>query len=60
MHDGSFETLKEVIEYYDNKSICKKSNQYRYTFIRTTTSDSEEKQDLETFPFITHRYKIFK
>ena len=50
MHDGSFETLREVIEYYDNPSqFVKNPINIDTLLLEPLHLTSEEKQDLEAF-----------
>ncbi|TNE56610.1 MAG: cytochrome-c peroxidase [Bacteroidetes bacterium] len=50
MHDGSFKTLREVIDYYDNPNAFKPHALFRDTLLaRPLGLTEEEKQDLEAF-----------
>lgn len=50
MHDGSFKTLREVIDYYDNPMVHLPDGMNRDSLLREPLNLSEEeKQDLEAF-----------
>lgn len=49
MHDGSFKTLREVIDYYDNPSKFVKGSINTDTLITPLNLTEQEKQDLEAF-----------
>jgi Cytochrome c peroxidase len=50
MHNGSFKTLREVIDYYDNPSAMLPDGMYRDSLLREPLHLTEgEKQDLEAF-----------
>lgn len=61
MHDGSFKTLKEVIEYYDNpKSMVGHAINMDTLLLKPLGLTSEEKEDLEAFLISLTDYRFLK
>ena len=49
MHNGMFETLEEVVEYYNNPDFFVPNHQNRDTLIKPLNLNNQEKQDLVAF-----------
>ncbi|MBK8623736.1 MAG: cytochrome-c peroxidase [Saprospiraceae bacterium] len=61
MHDGSFKTLKEVIDYYDNpKTMVQHAINMDTLLLKPLDLTKEEKEDLEAFLISLTDYRFLK